>query len=253
MKWVKDFYSVSGHWWGPGGLVISDVERKRVEIVKRLGGTPGMKILELGASYGETAAAFAEAGFDITGVELSDRADYSEFWSKNDYKGKYKMIKDDFYQVSFDEKFDIVTYWNGFGIGIDEEQRKLLRKISDKWLKEDGFALIDIFNPITWANWDGEDYDATPKPEKGYKYHLKQHIEFDPITSRFIDTWWEADKPAERHTQNIRCYSIPDFKLLLEGTGLKFVSVEAKGKQLEDIDHGTLMNDTHEYLVKLIK
>lgn len=253
MDWVKKFYSTTGHWWGPAGQVITNVERKRVGTIKRLGGKPGMTILELGASYGETAAACAEEGFNIVGVELSDRADYSEVFANKKYKGEYKILKEDFYKVKFDKKFDIVTYWNGFGIGTDDDQRKLFRRISGEWLKDDGFALIDVFNPFCWASWDGDDYNAKPRPEKGYHYEVSQHIVFDPINNRFIDTWWLTNKPEEKFTQDIRCYSVPDLLLLLDHTGLKFDYAEVKGTPLEKVDHKALMKKVHEYLVKLYK
>lgn len=115
----------------------------------------------------------------------------------------------------------MVAYWNGFGIGTDEDQRKLLKKIFDEWLSPDGLALIDIANPFVWASWNGEKEQKPANPEVGYPNNVTQYIEFDPINNRFYDSWWVTEKPEEKFTQDIRCYSPVDLLLLLEGTGLK--------------------------------
>ena len=55
----------------------------------------------------------------------------------------------DFYKINFEEKFDVVSYLDGFGVGTDEEQLVLLKRIHN-WLKDDGCALIDIYQPLYW-------------------------------------------------------------------------------------------------------
>jgi len=44
------------------------------------------------------------------------------------------------YDVDIGGPFDAVCYWDGFGIGDDQDQRRLLRRIAG-WLAPDGRAL----------------------------------------------------------------------------------------------------------------
>ena len=76
MQWAKDFYSKTGRWWGPAEANITERDRERAITIKRL--IPSVrKVLELGSGYGNTAAACAEAGIKVVGIEISDRYDFS--------------------------------------------------------------------------------------------------------------------------------------------------------------------------------
>lgn len=253
MKWTKDFYSKTGKWWGPAEVGITDRDHKRTQIIKRI--VSNVKnVLELGSSYGNTAAVCASEGLRVTGVEISDRIDFSKKY-KEEYPENLTFLKEDFYQVDLKDKFDAVVYWNGFGIGTDADQRKLIKRIANEWLKPGGKALIDIANPYVWSRWTGDDEHKDPKPEIGYNYSVNQKIDFDPIHNRFIDTWWDSNHPEEKISQDLRCYSPVDLLLLLEGTDLVLEKIEINGKevqlnnQLFNSNHP--LAQTHEYLAVL--
>lgn len=254
MDWVKSFYSKTGKWWGPAEVKITDRDYKRLETVKRLNGSLPQSVLELGASYGNTAAVMAEAGIDVTAVEISDRADFAKEYTKNEYKGKLKFVKDDFYKVILNQKFDVVCYWNGFGIGSDNEQKTLLKRIADEWLKADGSLIMDVQNPIVWERWNGDREDKKASPEKGYLFNVSQSIKYDPIEKRMYDTWWETENPENKFVQTIRCYIPSELNILVKDTGLVIVRMEVDGKPLdwhESIPPGHPYYDHHEYLVQL--
>ena len=78
VEWVRDFYSVTGRWWGRAESPIGPVDRGRVATLHAICGETPKRILELGCGYGSTVAAMTEAGHHVTGVEISDRADFSE-------------------------------------------------------------------------------------------------------------------------------------------------------------------------------
>jgi SAM-dependent methyltransferase len=255
VEWVRDFYSVTGRWWGRAESPVAQVDLDRVAALHAICGEAPKRILDLGCGYGSTVAAMTEAGHRVTGVEISDRADFSEQFVKQ-LAGASRIVRDDFYTVNLDGRFDVVCYWNGFGIGSDADQRTLLRRVADEWLTDGGVALIDISNPFVWACWDGEEEHKPSRPGDGYDYDLCERTHFDPIRSRFADTWWVTDNPAKKWTQNIRCYTPADLRLLLEGTGLALDSVLVAGEIVE-VDQpqfglGSLLRETHEYLAVLI-
>lgn len=253
MQWTKDFYSKTGRWWGPAESSITERDRTRAQAIKRL--APSVKnILELGSGYGNTAAACAEVGMKVIGIEISDRCNFAK-----KHQEKYPELlffrKEDFYTVKLQEKFDIVCYWNGFGIGADADQRRLLKRISDEWLNSGGKALIDIANPYVWAKWVGDEDHLIANPKEGYKYNVNQKIDFDPVHNRFIDTWWDSDKPEEKLTQDIRCYSPVDLLLLLEGTRFELEKIEVNGEEIKIEDNvftsDCVLAQAYEYLAVL--
>ena len=241
MDWVRDFYSTTGRWWGAAEGRITERDHRRVEeLHEHAGRATPMRVLELGSGYGTTAAALANAGHAVTAVEISDRLDYRV---PHDGPGTVEVVNDDFYAVRLTGRFDAVCYYNGFGIGADADQRRLLKRIADEWLADDGVALIDVYNPFVWARWDGDEEHRMPDPSRGYAYELRERTTFDPVTCTAADTWWDVAHPDQKITQTLRCYTPADLLLLLEGTGLALTSIGATGRGLLD--------DRYEYLVAL--
>lgn len=115
--------------------------------------------------------------------------------------------------------YDVVAYWNGFGTGDDKDQRRLLRRVANEWLRPDGIAILDAFNPTWWARLSSE-------PKFHDECKAWQQTRFDPAFSRFVDAWWPDDGSEAAIEQSIRCYSPVDLTLLLEGTGLRIESLE---------------------------
>lgn len=240
LKQVDDFFSTTGKWWGQAEGKITSDDYERLAIIKRLAGPPPKRILELGSSYGNTAAVCAQAGYDVVGVELSDRLDFSQTYQKQKYPGSLKFIKEDFYHFVTPQPFDLVCYWNGFGIGTDEDLRRLLKKIAHEWLAPSGCALIDIQNPFVWNSWSGDTESKLADPEAGYPHNVREIIAFDQENNRFTDTWWITEKPEAKVSQTMRCFTPADFRLLAKDTGLTVSTIEP------------LKPTDHEYTVKLI-
>ena len=233
MEWVEDFYSRTGKWWGPVESRVSERDHHRVSLLHQHTGAAPSRVLELGAGYGATAVATAQAGHDVTAVEISDRADFAP--------DSLTMVRGDFYAVQLPGQFDVVCYWDGFGVGSDADQRRLLRRIATEWLRPGGTALIDVYNPIVWARWHGDEEHKTPDPEQGYAHELYNRTTFDPVTCVATGTWWDAARPDDKISQLLRCYTPADLGLLLEGTGLRLSTITA----------GDLLREDESYLAVL--
>jgi SAM-dependent methyltransferase len=230
MDWVRDFYSATGRWWGKAEAKIRERDHRRVELLHEHAGTGPKRVLELGSGYGTTAAATALAGHRVTAVEISDRVRFAERFAAEVPPGSLTVLHEDFYAVRPAGRFDAVCYWNGFGVGSDADQRRLLRRIADEWLEPGGAALIDVFNPFVWARWDGEPVHRVARPADGYDYELHELTRFDPVTCTAIDTWWPASDPDRKISQVLRCYTPADLSLLLAGTGLTLTTITVGGR-----------------------
>ena len=256
MDWAEGFYSRTGQWWGPAESGVGERDYRRLATMERLCGRSPMRILDLGSSYGNTAAVMAQAGHDVVGIEISDRIDFARRYEQQAGAGSLRFVRGDFSQATFDEPFDVVCYWNGFGVGTDADQRWLLGRIADAWLAPAGAALIDVANPACWIKAVGAKEPLAADAAEGYDYDVSEHVDFDPVRSRMIDTWWQTETPDDRWSQAIRCYAPADFALLLEGTGLRLDLMELDGEELEPQQAYTSahpMWTRHEYLVKLTK
>ena len=107
---VDNFFSTTGQWWGKEEKKITADDYQRLKLVKRLANHGTKRILELGSSYGNTAAVCAKAGYEVVGVELSDRIKFTKAYEKQKYPGSLKFVKQDFYQFIADQPFDLVCF-----------------------------------------------------------------------------------------------------------------------------------------------
>lgn len=247
MDWVRPYYDQTGAWWGAARISVDD--RGRAATVERLSKQGRKHILELGASFGGTAAALADLGHDIVAVEISPiRIAYAHKLAEVQREGTITLVEGDFYTASLAQDCDVICYWNGFGIGSDADQRTLLRRVCT-CLARDGCILMDVFNPPWWILSAGREERKTRS--------LVQRIDFDPVQCRLIDQWWHVEEPAKIITESIRCYTPTDLLLLIEGTGLALAAAEVAGKPL-DFSGGeqfsrSPLHGTWKYTVKLVR
>lgn len=248
MEWVPEFYRKQFEWadwrnrWADFDPGASD---PHVEAVRRLAGEGPKKILELGPGTGSTAAALAHAGHDVVTIELQPMlAEHISELAHDLEHGSLRSIAGDFYDVDPGGPFDVVAYFDGFGIGSDEEQRRLLRRVGG-WLTIEGCALIDILTPWHFAKTAGDEAEF---PEGSRIYYREG---FDAEGSRMTEQMWRTGDEEEVVTQSLRCYSPADLRLLLEGTDLELAEVEPYTDQW--YGERTALGDAMVYLAKLAR
>jgi len=216
----QNFYGKQAAWSGAYRGDVQDRHRRKAAWARTIIGEPPGRILELGAGGGQDAIALAEEGYEVTAVELEPLlAQRIRALLRKHPQANVSVIEADFYRVSLPEhSFDAVCYWDGFGIGTDEEQRNLLERIR-RWLRPDGVALIDVYTPWHAARSAGHGWRV------GSAW---REYGFDGVGCRWIDRW-RSDETGEEIEQSLRCYSPADLKLLLDGTGLELVDVRPGG------------------------
>ena len=227
------FYNQAGKWWGSTG--ITDNHRKRVKKVTDIFDAKKLEILDLGSGSGGLAAAMAELGHDVTGIEYAEeRAGQADELAKTVSIGKLTIVCDDFYSHDFGKQFDLVTYWDGFGIGPDVDQVTILNRISKEWLKKDGVLLMDVYSPYGPSSESGTQEELSKLPNVPESVGMIRKVHFDYLHSRWIDEWQPKHDAKASMSQDLRCYTPEDFKLLLTNTGLKIVQIEVGGKIVPD-------------------
>ncbi len=212
-SWVQPFYALQSRW--TANLPTGDDDIARLQAIHRHAGSGPHRILELGAGGGQSAFLAATVGHDVTAIELvAERAARARALAAN--ARTLTVLEGSFYDVPIDGAFDLVLYWDGFGVGDDADQRVLLRRIAN-WLAPHGSALIDVYSPWFAAASVGREM-AFDGARRRYDYEAEGN--------RWLDTWWPEDAPEQALTQSLRCYAPADFRLLLEGTGLELQGVD---------------------------
>jgi cyclopropane fatty-acyl-phospholipid synthase-like methyltransferase len=223
MDWVHQFYQRQNELLGVYTGDIEDHHRQKAELIKQQHPT-ATNILELGAGGGQVACASALAGYDVTAIELvSSLANHAQTLANQHHINNLTLINDDFYTVTIHDKFDVITYWDGFGVGTDDEQIQLFRRCAS-WLKSGGLILMDISTPWYWAQASGQmmTFGKT-----------KRRYGFDANDCRLLDTWWHIESPEDKVTQSIRCYSPADLRLLLKEANLELIGIAETGGAID--------------------
>ncbi|MEF2277920.1 class I SAM-dependent methyltransferase [Deinococcus sp. YIM 134068] len=175
-------------------------------------GGPGT-LLELGAGGGQFAVAAALTGYRVTALELMPGGSEHTHQLAAEHGVTVRTLTADFYTADPGGPFDTVCYWDGFGIGEDDDQRRLLSRVAG-WLAPGGTAYVDVYTPWYWARHAG----FTRRTET-----FTQTYGFDADGCRMLDTY--APNGEEPFTQSLRCYSPADLRLLLSDTGLTLAEV----------------------------
>jgi len=220
MDWVEKFYAKQHEWTGVYAEPIGPAHREKAALVEELGGAPPLRVLDLGCGGGQVARAIADRGHTVVAIDRNDLAiDHARRLATTQENGRMTVLHADFHAVEFEGGFGVVCYFDGFGIGEDEDQRRLLRRIAG-WLAPDGRALIEVYTPWYWAGAAGRTM-VWPDASRRYDY--------DAVANRMLDTWWPTGDPAAAVTQSLACYAPDALRTLLESTGLALADVRPGG------------------------
>ncbi|MGH2527125.1 MAG: hypothetical protein ACRDG2_10300 [Actinomycetota bacterium] len=134
MDWVREFYEKQYAWadWRTSWAdpPSDDVSiAAHVNAVRRMAGAEDKRVLELGSGTGHVAVGLANAGHNVVAVELLD--DLAE--KRNGSPGGFGAVRSSpsaaiSTDIDVAGPFDVVAYFDGFGIGNDDDQRRLLQR-----------------------------------------------------------------------------------------------------------------------------
>lgn len=245
MDWAHAYYTRQSETFGRA--IVTDHNRRaaaRLDAWATAYGC-GPDLLELGAGAGGLAAALADLGRRVVAIDFnpSDAA-FARTLAADRPPGALTVVEGDFYTADLERTFDFVCYWDGFGIGSDADQRRLLHRIADDWLTPGGRCALDVFSPWAWRGRDGETSTYTARDGTAWT----RTVRYDAVGQRFTDSWHPADDDSVTRSQSIRCYAIPDLVLLLDGTGLALDRVHAMDGS--EIDPSRADADTTDMLLR---
>ena len=130
-------------------------------------------LLDLGCGPGLYAERFHEAGYQVTGVDFSER---SIAYAKDSARDKGLPITyhlRDYLTLDFIEQFDLVTIINyDFGVLSTDDRASLIRRIHTA-LKPGGLFIFDVFTP---RQYDGRDESKTWSHSDGDFFHPEPHL-----------------------------------------------------------------------------
>ncbi|MFF2910948.1 class I SAM-dependent methyltransferase [Paenibacillus sp. NPDC057934] len=180
----------------------------------------GSNVLDLCCGMGRHSLALAEAGFNVTGVDLSE-ALLREARSQEGAE-QVTWIRSDMRELPLEGGFDaVVNLFTSFGyFEEDGEQVKVLREIY-RMLKPGGRFIIDFLNPAYVI------HHLVPHStrEDGLN-HIEEHrVIEDGYVKKDIILTAGMDGEPRRYHERVKLYSLEKFREMLEQAGLRIQSV----------------------------
>lgn len=187
--------------------------------------TPGAHVLDVGCGRGRHAMAFAERGFDVTGVDLAQRALEIARQSAADRGHTIRFAQGDMRDVYAPAAFDlVVNLFTAFGYFTEHAEH--LRVVS---------ALRAAAKPHGWIVQDFMNADLVrrtfiPEDERMIEdvhVHQKRHVEpgndsFDRIFKQITLT---RNGEAHTFTESVALIDLDGFRTLYEEAGLSLQHV----------------------------
>lgn len=220
MPWYKDWFNTDAY-----DLVYRNRnEAEALRLVELILETcrpgSGARILDVGCGRGRHAMAFAERGFDVTGVDLAQRALEIARQSAADRGLSIRFEQGDMRDVLAPAAFDVVVnLFTAFGYFTAYDEH--LRVVS---------ALRSAARPGAWVVQDFMNADLVrrtfiPEDERMIEdvhVHQKRHVEpgngaFDRICKEITLTW---NGDAHTFHESVALIGLDDFRGLYEEAGL---------------------------------
>ncbi|MEK5357839.1 class I SAM-dependent methyltransferase [Paenibacillus sp. FSL L8-0709] len=178
----------------------------------------GSDVLDLCCGAGRHSLALADAGYHVTGVDLSPIL--LQEAKKADYKNRIRWIESDMRSLpkdgTFRESFDaIVNLFTSFGyFETDDEQLKVLKQIS-RGLRLGGRFVIDILNShYVYENL----IPFSQRKEKAVIISESRVIQNDFVIKEIMLE--EPGNQPRRYTERVKLYSLVDIESLLKKADL---------------------------------
>lgn len=195
----------------------------------------GAKVLDLCCGMGRHSMALHEAGYEVTGIDLSEVLLREA--QRNDPDNHITWLRSDMRDLPLAGGYDaVLNLFTSFGyFEHDEEHIQVLQEIY-RLLKPGGRFLIDFLNPeytkthlVPFSERVDEGKKITEQRniEDGY---VKKHITISEIhsESRVASTdalvhisAWDYGDYSRKYLERIKLYSRDDFERLLTAAGLR--------------------------------
>ncbi|MBK8551390.1 MAG: class I SAM-dependent methyltransferase [Ignavibacteria bacterium] len=220
-----------------------------IKLIERAG-TDRKKILDLGCGTGKHNIYFARRGYEVTGIEISEKM--LGIASKNldaetGLSSKLKFIRGDIRDVRLPEKFDIITsLFHVINYQILNEDLRSLLKTVKAHLKENGKFIFDFWYGPGVLN---ERPECRIKKMQNKDYLVERHAapvlhineNTADINYRIIIKELNSGEIQEEHeTHRMRYLFLPELNLL-------FDEVEMKIEHSEEWMSGNVLSDRSWY------
>ena len=202
-------------------------------LISKLNLKPGTKLLDVACGYGRHAIPLAQKGIEVTGFDYSKKFINLARQQKQQLKLKnVNFVHGDMRQLSYKNQFDVaINMFTSFSYFANEaENLKVLQNIY-RSLKPRGQFLIDYVNSARVIssiiskgkfNKKTELWELQKKDKQSNGLVVTTKHELDLVNMRsYMSRFWKEKGRQKSYWTDMRLYSYPELKALLDQAGFK--------------------------------
>lgn len=195
-----------------------EATQQQADMIRRLlDPRPGQRVLDVPCGQGRIALELAEAGLDVTGVDLNERFVRRARRAARKRGLRVRFRRCDMREIGYDGEFDAVVNWfTSFGYFSDAENQRFLRA-AFRALKPGGRLLIEAINKSRLL----ADYREETRHTVG-GVEIVSRNRYDTDTSRTHSEWrFRKGKRVEKRRIEIRVYNGAEIRKALRAAGFR--------------------------------
>lgn len=199
-------------------------------ILKFININPKGEVLDLACGAGRHSILFAQKGFKVTSVDLSEKLLSVAKRTAEENNVEIDFIKSDLRNFSTDKTFDLVlNLFTSFGYFEDDKENLRLFDIAFKYLKNSGYFVLDYFNKTYLEN------NLVKESKDNFEHCTlvqKRHIENNRVIK---DIFINRNGKNIHFRESVRMFSKKELISAVEDAGFKVSNIFG-GFSAEDFD-----------------
>lgn len=178
------------------------------------------RLLDLACGRGRHSLNLARLGYEVTGLDLSERAIQVAETSSQATGTPVRFLQGDM-RVPLPETFDgIVNLFTSFGYAIDDDDNRLALSAMRRMMAADGFLLIDYLNAgHVRRNLVPEESGST----QGLDFRIRRWIDGDMVWKEIRLT--DADGDPHHYAEHVKLYGEDWFREALTSLGFRIAGL----------------------------
>ena len=114
-----------------------------------------------------------------------------------------RVVEGNFLKVRIKEKFAMICMFETFGMGSDQNQRRLLKGIKKNWLQTGGVLILDVYHPFGPIRAAGQNRTLKRLQNVPGSVAMTEYSDYDGIKNRWIDVWEPINDKESARIQSV--------------------------------------------------
>jgi cyclopropane fatty-acyl-phospholipid synthase-like methyltransferase len=215
-EWFREWFNTDEYLYVYRNRNEQDAKKLVELIIKNVNLPENSRVLDLACGAGRHSVLFAQKGFKVTAVDLSENLLKVARLSAKEANVNINFVQADIRHFCINKKFDLIAnLFTSFGYFDDDKENFLLFDTVQELLNKNGSFALDYFNPIYIRK---NLVKKSEEPFNGGKIIQEREIVGSRVIKRIKII---KDGKVKNFIENVRMYSLDEIENEIKKRGMK--------------------------------